>query len=263
MTILQHYIRIISIFKLDNLYLLNIAVIESITRKELDHSQLRYYIDVLIRGSLIQSAVDHTALAVSIIKTIVFCGQLGTIKIPNSSVDPSFSSGIAKNIIADFFGLVKDKFKRVITKKLLLYIRSVFQNTHILEHFKSELVEMSEGNLNDLLSVYTELYRILGVLESEEKQISNFREAIMDKITNIFPFDLRLALFQPLLPDQHLYKYLGEQLAEHRAERSQFSQLAALVSIVPTAISSEWMLFTKECLKRGYCPDETHLSAIF
>jgi hypothetical protein len=44
----------------------------------------------------------------------------------------------------------------------------------------------------------------------------------MDKVTNIFPFDLRIALFEPLLPDQHLYKYLGEQLAEHKAERSQF-----------------------------------------
>ncbi len=111
--------------------------------------------------------------------------------------------------------------------------------------------------------MYTELYRILGALDSEEKQIANFREVIMDKITNIFPFDLRLTLFEPLLPDQHLYKYLGEQLAEHRAEKSQFAQLGSLVSIVPTSVSSEWVLFMRECLKRGYFPDEQHLATVF
>jgi hypothetical protein len=113
---------------------------------------------------LTQSAFDHYTLAVSIIKTIVFCSQLGTIKVAESEIDPSFSSGIAKNVIADFFGLVKDKFKRVITKKLLLYIRSIFQNTYIVEHFKNELVELSKNHLSEVLSVYTELYRILGVL---------------------------------------------------------------------------------------------------
>lgn len=64
-----------------------------------------------------------------------------------SEIDPAFSSGIAKNAIADFFGLVKDKFKRVITKKVLLYIRTIFQNTYIIENFKSELVEMPKDDL--------------------------------------------------------------------------------------------------------------------
>lgn len=99
-------------------------------------------------------------------------------------------------------------------------------------------MELPKQDLEELLEIYTELYRILGVLDSEERQIANFREVIMDKITNIFPFELRLTLFEPLLPDQHLYKYLGEQLAEHKAEKSQFGQLASLVSIVPNSISS-------------------------
>jgi len=32
----------------------------------------------------------------------------------------------------------------------------------------------------------------------------------MDKITNIFPLDLRLVLFTPLLPNQQLYAYLAK-----------------------------------------------------
>lgn len=55
----------------------------------------------------------------------------------------------------------------------------------------------------------------------------------MDRITNIFPLDLRLTLFEPLLPNQHLYKYLGEQLSEHRIEKSQFSSLSSLINIIP------------------------------
>ncbi len=65
----------------------------------------------------------------------------------------------------------------------------------MVEHFKSHLVQLPKNELETILNVYTELYRILGVMGSEDKQIYNFREAIMDKITNIFPFDLRLPLF--------------------------------------------------------------------
>lgn len=117
------------------------------TRKELDHSQLRYFINVIVNGSLVQSAFTHNDLTVSIIKSLVFCSQLNTIKIPESQIDSTFSSGIAKNVITDFFGLVKEKFKRVITKKILLFIRSAFQNTYIIEHFKAELIELSKENL--------------------------------------------------------------------------------------------------------------------
>jgi hypothetical protein len=114
------------------MYLLNISIIETLTRKELDHSQLRYFISIIVHGSLVQSAFTHNDLAVSIIKSIIFCSQLATLKIPETEINPTFSSGIAKNAISDFFGLVKDKFKKVITKKILLYIRSIFQNTYII-----------------------------------------------------------------------------------------------------------------------------------
>jgi len=126
---LEHYIRTLRIFTNDNLYLLNIGIIETLTRKELDHSQLRYFITIVIHGGLVQSAFTHQDLALSIIKSIVFCSQLGALKLQESEIEPAFSSDIAKNAIADFFGLVKDKFKRVITKKVLLYIRTIFQNT--------------------------------------------------------------------------------------------------------------------------------------
>jgi hypothetical protein len=70
-------------------------------------------------------------------------------------------------------------------------------------------------------------------LVSEDAQVQQFRETIMDKITNVFPLNLRLVLFEPLLPNQQLYAYLANQLEEHSAERSQFEQLATLINIVP------------------------------
>jgi hypothetical protein len=71
---------------------------------------------------------------------VVFCGQLGAIGLDTKQIDSSFTSGIAKHVISDFFGLVKEKFKKIIARKILLFIKSLFQNTHIIEHLKSFLV---------------------------------------------------------------------------------------------------------------------------
>ena len=56
---------------------------------------------------------------------------------------------------------------------------------------------------------------------------------ITDQLTNMFPLDLKLVLFEPLLPNQHLYHYLAEQLEDHAPIRTQYEELAVLVNIVP------------------------------
>ena len=71
---------------------------------------------------------------------IVFCGQLGAVGLDFKQIDSSFTSGIAKHVISDFFGLVKEKFKKIIARKILLFIKSLFQNTYIVENFKYFLV---------------------------------------------------------------------------------------------------------------------------
>jgi hypothetical protein len=74
---------------------------------------------------------------------------------------------------------------------------------------------------------------------------------------------MRLFLFEPLLPNQHLYTYLANQLEEHSAEKSQFQQLARLINIVPTEVTFEWVKFVRESLKRGNKPNEALLASIF
>lgn len=69
--------RIVRIFGKENLYLLNIGIIEVLTRKELDHGHIRYFISKLLLGSIKESAVDFYDLGLSVAKTIVFCSQLG------------------------------------------------------------------------------------------------------------------------------------------------------------------------------------------
>ena len=73
-------------------------------------------------------------------------------------------------------------------------------------------------------------------------------------MTNLFPLDLKLVLFEPLLPDQHLYQYLGDQLEEHSAEKTEFNKLSELVNVVPEEVSFEWVKFMRECMKRGNKP---------
>lgn len=38
---------------------------------------------------------------------------------------------------------------------------------------------------------------------------------MLDSITNLFSLDMRLVLFEPLLPNKKLYGYLAEQLEKH------------------------------------------------
>jgi hypothetical protein len=42
------------------------------------------------------------------------------------TIDGIFTSGIAKNIILDFYGLVKDKFRRVLIKKIFLFLQITY-----------------------------------------------------------------------------------------------------------------------------------------
>lgn len=72
----------------------------------MDHSQVRYFINTILNKSLIESMIDHRLLAMSIIKTIIFCNQIGILKI-SINMNGIYSNGIAKNIISDFFGLIK------------------------------------------------------------------------------------------------------------------------------------------------------------
>ena len=200
-------------FGLENLYLLNVGIVEILTRKQIDHSHIRYFINKILLGSIRSGDIDFYELGMSLAKTVVFLSQLGSIiKLSLETLDVSLTSGIAKNIIVEFFGLVKDKFKRVIIKKLLMFIRNIFQNTYIIESFKSHLVEQPKSNLKSLLSLFTEIYKIIGLISSEDGKVVEFKETIMDRITNIFPLNLRLVLFEPLMPNQHLYRYLGDQL---------------------------------------------------
>ena len=178
-------------------------------------------------------------------------------------VDSSVSSGIAKKVIVEFFGLIKGKFKKVMIKKLLLFIQSIFQNSDFVQTFKMTLVEMGSQNLLNLISLFTQFYRILALIKSEDSKVLSFRDSILQKIVNLFPLDLKLILFEPLLPSQHLYQYLGDQLEEHSIERTKFKKLGDLVSIIPSDATFEWVKFMRQCMKRGNQPSPQAVAEIF
>ena len=85
----------------------------------------------------------------------------------------------------------------------------------------------------------------MGVIESKDENIIKIKDDIRDKITNMFPLELRITIFQPLLPNQPLYCYLAQQLAQHALANSSFTELQPLVNIVPLEVSFEWVQFMK------------------
>ena len=144
------------------------------------------------------------------------CSQLTSeLSIKPDLIHPSYRHGIAKNVTTEFFGLVKDKFKRILAKKILLFIRALLSNSSIVQSYKATLSELSSDDLTNFLSLFTQLYRMLSGADSTNQRVEEFRRDIMDRITNLLPLDLRLALFEPLLPNRQLYHYLQEQLSEH------------------------------------------------
>ncbi len=81
--ILDHYLRILKVFGVENLYLFNIGIIEILTRKKIDHSHIRYFINKILLGSIRAGDLDFYELGMSLAKTVVFLSQLGSIiKLP-------------------------------------------------------------------------------------------------------------------------------------------------------------------------------------
>lgn len=77
--ILEHYLRVLNTFGNENIYLLNIGIIEILTRKEMDHSHVKYFVTKVLVGSVNQGGFDFHSLSYSLAKTIIFCGQFSPI----------------------------------------------------------------------------------------------------------------------------------------------------------------------------------------
>jgi len=60
------------------MYLLNIGIVECLTRKELDHGHIRHFIGRIIISAVREGICDMFGLILSIAKTLVFCGNLNS-----------------------------------------------------------------------------------------------------------------------------------------------------------------------------------------
>lgn len=79
----------------------------------------------------------------------------------------------------------------------------------------------------------------------------------------MFPLELRLILFEPLLPNEILYLYMAEKLEAHTVNKTQFPRLTVLANIPPESISQSWLRFLKQCLKRGCALSEATIANFF
>lgn len=61
-----------------------------------------------------------------------------------NSIESMLTSGIAKNQISIFYGLIKDKLKRNIARKLFLFFKLTFQSTKFVAGFKNYLTTIND-----------------------------------------------------------------------------------------------------------------------
>ena len=61
-------------------------------------------------------------------------------------VDLNITSGIAKNQISIFYGLIKDKLKKNIVRKIFLFIKLTYQSKKFVSFFKNYLSSVAENN---------------------------------------------------------------------------------------------------------------------
>jgi hypothetical protein len=58
------------------------------------------------------------------------------------SIEPILTSGIAKNQISVFYGLIKDKLKKNIAKKMFLFFKLTYQSKKFVAGFKNYLASI-------------------------------------------------------------------------------------------------------------------------
>jgi hypothetical protein len=63
-----------------------------------------------------------------------------------NSVDANITSGIAKNQISIFYGLIKDKLKKNIARKIFLFIKLTYQSKKFVSLFKNYLSSVTEDD---------------------------------------------------------------------------------------------------------------------
>jgi hypothetical protein len=54
------------------------------------------------------------------------------------------TSGIARNQVAIFYGLVKDKLKRNVVRKLFLFFKLTYESKRFVEGFKNYLTTIND-----------------------------------------------------------------------------------------------------------------------
>ncbi len=78
-----------------------------------------------------------------------------------NSISPILTSGIAKNQVSIFYGLVKDKLKRNIVRKVFLFFKLTFESKRFVEGFKTYLTRIEDREMNKLLHTFSQVYYIL------------------------------------------------------------------------------------------------------
>lgn len=63
-----------------------------------------------------------------------------------NSIDSMITSGIAKNQISIFYGLIKDKLKKNIARKIFLFIKLTYQSKLFINQFKNYLTIIRDDN---------------------------------------------------------------------------------------------------------------------
>jgi hypothetical protein len=63
-----------------------------------------------------------------------------------NSIDSIISSGIAKNQISIFYGLIKDKLKKNIARKIYLFVKLTFQSKKFISLFQNYLTIIRVDN---------------------------------------------------------------------------------------------------------------------
>ena len=84
-----------------------------------------------------------------------------------NSIDKSLTSGIAKNQLAVFYGLIKDKLKRNIARKIFLFLKLSYQSKKFVQGFKNYLTSIDEKEMQKVLHIYSQLYYILLSLDTK------------------------------------------------------------------------------------------------
>ena len=111
----------------------------------------------------------------------------------------------------DLFGLRNKQAKRMIVRKLMIFLLKLFKSAKFVNIFKENLKSINEESEIKLVQSYCSIYSILFRISSTiNGPLVSILQTLKEQNLTLFPLQLKIDIFSSLLPQEEAYNLLAD-----------------------------------------------------